>query len=93
MFGPITSTSLSVMKPNPSRPTHGDMGWGGASFWCYPKIMSRSSQGQSIGKSAQKGWKLLVFALIMLFEIWMMVETHLGPNTEIHKTHVKSLEG
>ena len=41
---------IRLMNPNPS--THGDMGWGYASLVCHPKVMTRSSQGQSKVKSA-----------------------------------------
>ena len=44
---------LQLMKPDPS--THSDMVWGRASHECYPKVMTRSSEGHSKVKSAENG--------------------------------------
>ena len=52
MFGPVTSASCLCDE------AHGHMGWGGASYQCYPKVMSRSSQGHNNDKSAKKGKKV-----------------------------------
>ena len=61
-------------------------------------ITPRSSQGhlKVIIKvnSAKKGEnsKFLLF-LLQLYRMYLMVETHLGSNTEVHQTHLKRLQG
>ena len=82
------------MKPNPSK--YDETRWGRASPGYYPKVKSRSSQGYIKVKSAKKGENskfLLCLLQLYYFRMSIMVETHLGPNTEVHQTHLKILQG
>ena len=79
------------MKPKPS--THGETGWGRASYGYYLKVKLRSSQGHIKVKSVKKGENSKFLLQLYLFRMSIMVETHLGPNTEVHQTHLERLQG
>ena len=53
-------------------------------------ITPRSCQGHIKVKSAKRGQNI---SFLLFFRMSMMVETHLGPNTEVHQTHLKEVIG
>ena len=74
----MASTCLPSKLLMPNAVTHGDMGWGWASYGCYPKVTTRSSQVHSKVKSDEIGENssfLLQFC--SLNEISVMVQIHL----------------
>ena len=77
MFGPVASTQIRLMNPNPS--IHGDMGWGWASLGCYPKVTAMSYQ-LIIGENNQF---LLVLLQFSSLEMSMVVENQLDSSMEI----------
>ena len=44
MSGPITRSSTKSDEAQPNTSKHGHMGWDGASYECYLKVISRSQQ-------------------------------------------------
>ena len=54
-FGTMASTSITADEARPQYTCHSDMVWGRAPHECYPKVMTRSSQGHSKVKSAENG--------------------------------------
>ena len=85
---------LQLMKPNPS--THSDMVWGRASHECYPrsfqghlKVTAWSNQL----KMDENNLFLFLFLQLCPLKMSMVVQTYLEPNTELHQTHFKTLQG
>ena len=74
---------------NPKYTLRHGLGWG--FIWVLPqghvKVISRSNQ-------PRRGKMFLLFLLqLYQFKMSMMIETHLGPNTEVHQTHLKEVTG
>ena len=83
-----STLNTTWMNPNLSRPTPGAMGWGWASQGCYPKVITRSSQGHRKVKQLKIGENSLFLLGLLQFnslEMLMVVKTHLDPSMEIYQ--------